>query len=282
MFATSISYKPLLRLSPLFSTNPSRLISLRLVSDTGVMLSRVGDEKNRVVGSETMTEMTKISAFSRSSGDASLEITENEAILGNGSSDIPREIVVSSGIQSTINHLSKWLVATVFGIIVIWRHDALTMWAATGAVANAWLSITLKRILNQERPVASLGSGPGMPSSHAQSIFFASVFAILSLIKSLGLNGVTVTIGVLGLAFSSYLSWLRISQRHHTISQVVVGAILGTICSILWFQSWYGFVLKAFISFLWVRIIVVLGGVIFCVSFVLYVIKHWLMDSDEN
>ncbi|KAI3831393.1 hypothetical protein MKW92_032015 [Papaver armeniacum] len=282
MLATSISYKPLLRLSPLFSTTPSRLISLRLISSTGFLLRRVGDEKNRVVGSETMTEMTKISAFSRDSGDASLEITENEAILGNGSSDIPREIVVSSGIESTINHLSKWLVATVFGIIVIWRHDALAMWAAMGAVANAWLSITLKRILNQERPVASLGSGPGMPSSHAQSIFFASVFAILSLIKSLGLNGVTATIGVLGLAFSSYLSWLRISQRHHTISQVVVGAILGTICSILWFQSWYGFVLKAFISFLWVRIIVILGGVTFCVSFLLYVIKHWLMDGGED
>ncbi|RZC44639.1 hypothetical protein C5167_037595 [Papaver somniferum] len=169
------------------------------------MLRRVGDEKNIVVGSETMTEMTKISAFSGRNSDGSFEITENEAILGNGSSDVPREIVVLSGIESTLNHLSKWLVVTVFGIIVIWRHDALAMWAAMGAVANAWLSITLKRILNQERPVASLGSGPGMPSSHAQSIFFASVYAILSLVKSLGLNGVTVTIGVLGLAFSSYL-----------------------------------------------------------------------------
>ncbi|XP_026396577.1 lipid phosphate phosphatase epsilon 1, chloroplastic-like [Papaver somniferum] len=177
---------------------------------------------------------------------------------------------------------SKWLVVTVFGIIVIWRHDALAMRAAMGAVANAWISITLKRILDQERPVASLGSGPGMPSSHAQSIFFASVYAILSLVTYLGLNGVTVTIGVLGLGFISYLSWLRISQRHHTISQVVVGAILGTICSILWFQSWYWFVQQAFLSFLWVRIIIVLGGVTCCVIFLLYVIKHWLMDGDED
>ncbi|XP_026396578.1 lipid phosphate phosphatase epsilon 2, chloroplastic-like [Papaver somniferum] len=174
----------------------------------------------------------------------------------------------------------KWLVVTVFGIIVIWRHDALAMWAAMGEVANAWLAITLKRILNQERPVAILGTGPGMPSSHAQSIFFASVYAILSLVKSLGLNGVTVTIRVLVLAFRSYLSWLRISQRHHTISQVVVGAILGTIFSILWFQSWYWFVLQAFLSFLWVWIIIVVGGVTCCVIFLLYVIKHWLMDGE--
>ncbi|KAI3882656.1 hypothetical protein MKW92_012264 [Papaver armeniacum] len=282
MFAASISYEPFLRFSPLFSTTPSRLISLRLISNTGFMLRRVGDEKNRVVGSKTTTEMTKISAFSGRKSDGSFEITENEAILGNGSSDVPREIVVLSGIESTLNHLSKWLVVTVFGIIVVWRHDALAMWAAMGAVANAWLSITLKRLLNQERPVASLGSGPGMPSSHAQSIFFASVYAILSLVKSLGSNGVTVTIGVLGLAFSSYLSWLRISQRHHTISQVVVGAILGSICSILWFHSWYWFVQQAFLSFLWIRIIIVLEGVTCCVIFLLYVIKHWLMDGDED
>ncbi|MCL7022814.1 hypothetical protein MKW94_009716 [Papaver nudicaule] len=279
MFATSISFKPLLRLSPLFFTAPSRLIPLKPVSNIGVMSKRVDNDKNRVVGSKTMTEMTKVSG---SGGDGNFEITENEAILGNGSSEFPREFVVLSRIESTINHLSKWLVVTVFGIIVIWRHDALAMWAAMGAVVNAWLSITLKRILNQERPVATLGSGPGMPSSHAQSIFFASVFAILSLVKSLGLNGVTVTIGVLGLAFGSYLSWLRISQRHHTISQVVVGAILGTICSILWFQSWYGFVLNAFLSFLWVRIVIVLGGVVFCVIFMLYVIKNWLLDGNED
>ncbi|KAI3934929.1 hypothetical protein MKW98_015648 [Papaver atlanticum] len=103
MFATSISYKPLLRL---FSTTPSRLISLRLISNTGfIMLRRVGDEKDRVVGSKTMTEMTKISAFSGRNSDGSSEITENEAILGNGSSDVPREIVVLSGIESTLDHL---------------------------------------------------------------------------------------------------------------------------------------------------------------------------------
>ena len=51
---------------------------------------------------------------------------------------------------------------------------------AMGWIVNVLLSVGLKRVLNQERPVAGLKSDPGMPSSHAQSIFFTVVFAIAS------------------------------------------------------------------------------------------------------
>lgn len=60
------------------------------------------------------------------------------------------------------------------------RHDGLAFWAAMGSVSNFILSITLKHIVKQERPVTEVSSGHGMPSSHAQSIFFALVFMILS------------------------------------------------------------------------------------------------------
>ncbi|KAJ6670124.1 PALMITOYL-PROTEIN THIOESTERASE/DOLICHYLDIPHOSPHATASE 1 [Salix viminalis] len=69
---------------------------------------------------------------------------------------------------------------TVFGAIILWRHDAKAMWAALGSVVNSILSVILKRILNQERPDSASRSDPGMPSSHGQSIFFTVVFAILS------------------------------------------------------------------------------------------------------
>lgn len=70
--------------------------------------------------------------------------------------------------------------AGLFGLIILWKHDAEAMWAAMGSVVNAWLSITLKQLLNHERPDSALRSDPGMPSSHAQSIFYAALFAILS------------------------------------------------------------------------------------------------------
>jgi membrane-associated phospholipid phosphatase len=35
-------------------------------------------------------------------------------------------------------------------------------------------------MFNHERPALALRSDPGMPSSHAQSIFYAAVFLVLS------------------------------------------------------------------------------------------------------
>lgn len=75
---------------------------------------------------------------------------------------------------------SKWLVAALFAAVILLRHDAEALWTAMGSVINAVLSIVLKRILNQERPIATLRPDPGMPSSHAQSIFFTVVFVALS------------------------------------------------------------------------------------------------------
>ena len=70
--------------------------------------------------------------------------------------------------------------AILFGAVLLGRHDAEALWAAMGSVLNTVLSVALKRVLNQERPVANVRSDPGMPSSHAQSIFFTFSFVVLS------------------------------------------------------------------------------------------------------
>ncbi|KAH0700972.1 hypothetical protein KY284_015187 [Solanum tuberosum] len=86
----------------------------------------------------------------------------------------------SARFNATLNSLSKWLVAAVFVIIFLWRHDTEALWAASGSILNAGLSTVLKRILNQERPVSAIRSDPGMPSTHAQSIFYTVMFCIVS------------------------------------------------------------------------------------------------------
>lgn len=70
--------------------------------------------------------------------------------------------------------------SALFGSIILLRHDGAALWAVIGSISNSALSVVLKRILNQERPATTLRSDPGMPSSHAQSISFISVFAVLS------------------------------------------------------------------------------------------------------
>ncbi|RHN42074.1 putative phosphatidate phosphatase [Medicago truncatula] len=206
--------------------------------------------------------------------DKHVKVLKQEAFVDR-SSEFPAKFLFQE-VESTLNQLSKWIVTILFGVFIIWRHDAEALWFAAGSILNAMFSISLKQILNQKRP-STLKSDPGMPSSHAQSIFFTVIFIILSSVELLRIN--ELTISGLALAFGSYLSYLRVSQKLHTVSQVVVGAVIGSICSILWYWLWNAFMLDACVSSPWVRIIVVLGTAGIWLSFFLHVIRQWLKDK---
>lgn len=66
------------------------------------------------------------------------------------------------------------------GLVVILRHDVEALWLLMGSVLNVVLAKILKKVLNQDRPVSTFKSDPGMPSSHSQSIFFAATFFTVS------------------------------------------------------------------------------------------------------
>lgn len=235
--------------------------------------------KNKAL-SKNMTELVRMSAFGGGNGSDSEESTglfQREAVI-DGLNEFQSGLL-ADGLEASLNRLSKWLVAAVFGAVILWRHDAEAMWAVLGSVVNSILSVILKRIFNQERPDSTLRSDPGMPSSHGQSIFFTVVFAILSVVEWLGVNGFSLILGALILAFGTYLTWLRVSQGLHTISQVAAGAAVGFIFSIFWFWSWDAFVLKAFISSLSVRIIVIMAAAASCLGFLVYVIRYWFRDE---
>lgn len=205
---------------------------------------------------------------------------EQEALIDNNGGVSFHQ--TAGGLHIILNRLSKWIVAATFGVFILLRHDALALWAATGSILNVILSVTLKQILKQERPVSEVNSGNeyGMPSSHAQSIFFTLVFVILSVIKSQGLNGGMAILSMLVVALGSYFSWLRSFLHYHTTSQVIVGAAVGTIFSVLWLWTWEAFVHKAYMSSLLVRILVIVGATCFCLGFISHVIQHWLKGED--
>ncbi|KAL7223897.1 hypothetical protein ACSBR1_025374 [Camellia fascicularis] len=125
-----------------------------------------------------MTGSISSSGYRGSSSDEGVRVLQQDSSI-HGSSEFPSNFTVVR-LESTLNRLSKWIVTALFGAILLWRHDAEALWAAMGSVANVGLSTVLKQLLNQERPVSNLRSDPGMPSSHAQSIFFTFVFAVFS------------------------------------------------------------------------------------------------------
>ncbi|KAI3519228.1 hypothetical protein L1887_08255 [Cichorium endivia] len=186
--------------------------------------------------------------------------TENQVAVVNGgegcnSTAFEQEALIdSSGVSFhqtagvlhiLLNRVSKWCVLVSYSGFILLRHDDVALWAVLGSVLNVILSFTLKKIINQERPASEVGCGPGMPSSHAQSVSFATIFMILSIIGWLGLNGFSAILSGLIIAVGIYFSWLRVLLRYHTISQVVVGAIVGSLFSILWFCTCGDMVLNA-------------------------------------
>ena len=189
----------------------------------------------------------------------------------------------------------------MFGSVLLLRHDGAALWAVIGSVSNSALSVALKRILNQQRPVATLRSDPGMPSSHAQSISFISLFSgnTLSLSPSLsltsqlkpiispvmewlGTNQLSLFLTALILALASYFVWLRVSQKLHTASQVVVGAIVGSVYSTLWHITWNSLVLQAFASSFSVQVAVFTVAAASALGFAVYVLLNWFKDDKEN
>uniref|UniRef100_A0A7N1A184 Phosphatidic acid phosphatase type 2/haloperoxidase domain-containing protein n=1 Tax=Kalanchoe fedtschenkoi TaxID=63787 RepID=A0A7N1A184_KALFE len=149
--------------------------------------------------------MTITTAFSSCEGEKRIQVFEQEGLI-DGDLELR---AVDGGPEATLNRLSKWIVAAAFCAIFIWKHDAEAMWLLTGSVLNTILSIVLKQVLNQDRPVSTLKSDPGMPSSHAQSIFFVAAYLILLMMQSLGVNALTLALSSLVFAVGSYLLRLR-------------------------------------------------------------------------
>ncbi|KAH0864718.1 hypothetical protein HID58_081929, partial [Brassica napus] len=166
------------------------------------------------------------------------------------------------------------------------------------------LSLFLKRLLNQARPATTSRTDPGMPSSHAQSISFISVFAVfygmawnqrsLSVpnhahprigfifckcfnysIRML-LNSFSFLINQFSLISPSAIVQmrLRVSQKLHTSNQVVVGGFVGSVFCIFWYKTWNLLLLEAFKSSLLLQIYVFLVASAYTLAFAAYVVLN--------
>ncbi|GKA68852.1 lipid phosphate phosphatase epsilon 1, chloroplastic [Tanacetum coccineum] len=113
-------------------------------------------------------------------------------------------------LHGVFNRLSLRFVVISYGVVILLRQDDLALWAVLGSILNVLLSFTLKQLINQERPDPEVRSGPGMPSTHAQSISFAAAFIILSINEWLGLNGSAVLLSGLVIAVGVYFVRLHV------------------------------------------------------------------------
>ena len=113
------------------------------------------------------------------------------------------------------------------------------MWCLIGSVVNSACGKVLKKLLNEKRPEGAAKADPGMPSSHALSLSYLSVYAASALASRGGVDGgaifasalqpwpVSATFVIPGcvslIALGVFFTWLRVKLGYHTKPQVVVG-----------------------------------------------------------
>ena len=142
--------------------------------------------------------------------------------------------------------------ATVVFLCV--RRDVGTAVFIYGAICNALLSKVLKRLINAARPVGAQLSDPGMPSSHAMSLFFFAAFlssgalewrATLnaSILSDSALSFVNNRLDMLRwiaaasvVALAAALAILRVRAGLHTVAQVSVGSAIGACNGAFWYR----------------------------------------------
>jgi len=127
----------------------------------------------------------------------------------------------------------------VFASYLLWDKYNLFFYYEIGVVISAILNLILKGIIKQPRPCEDLKEFNlaiknghrfvfkngipydifGMPSGHSQSTIFTTTFIFLALKNT--------KITLIFLVVSLLTMYQRVKYKHHTFTQVVVGALTG-------------------------------------------------------
>jgi membrane-associated phospholipid phosphatase len=132
---------------------------------------------------------------------------------------------------------------------VLFNHKNLLFYFNIGLFANTILNLILKGIIQEPRPmfdskkIKLMASHAkdyffqngipfdfyGMPSGHAQTSFYITIFIYLSLKHT--------NLLYLCIFFSLLICYQRVKYNYHSISQVLVGSVIGAVFAYLVYQQ---------------------------------------------
>eukprot|EP00898_Chlorokybus_atmophyticus_P004910 jgi/Chlat1/541/Chrsp103S01121 len=151
-------------------------------------------------------------------------------------------------ILHAINESTKWTVSlAAFGYLCYCRFSPAACWCLVGSVANAFASKVLKALINQSRPPNARKADPGMPSSHAQSLFYFGSYISLAALSRFR-TPQAVSTSVAAMAMSTFMTWLRVELGYHTFDQVAAGAFFGSLAAFALYSLGHSFALPAIAS----------------------------------
>ena len=129
-------------------------------------------------------------------------------------------------------------------IFLLFKKRSALIYYISGSFLNFILNIFLKLLIQQPRPSDDSDKFElmierrkhlllipydvfGMPSGHAQTVAFTTAFVFLTIRNNI-FRGFCVLISLVTM-------WQRVHYNHHTVTQVVIGAIVGILFAGLMF-----------------------------------------------
>lgn len=133
--------------------------------------------------------------------------------------------------------LSPVFIMVMYVTIIVFKRDLHSIFATVGQVFGVIVCIALKKILSQPRPEDSDLDDEGMPSNHAQFLFFFFVYHSNAFFQTKILNtSYKIIYSCILFIFATIVSYSRLYLHYHTADQVVVGAIVGALIGLSWYQ----------------------------------------------
>ncbi|XP_032690097.1 dolichyldiphosphatase 1-like isoform X2 [Odontomachus brunneus] len=160
-----------------------------------------------------------------------------------------------------------------FLALILFRRDLHTIVFFSGVLFNDCLNLILKHTICQARPIKrdSLYTEYGMPSTHAQFMWFFAAYVSLFVYIRLNYNCTIAerfwrTIVVVGCIITAVLvTYSRVYLLYHSNTQVVWGALIGIAIGIVWFAFMHT-VLTPFFPI-----------IVSC----LYILKVWMLQTEK-
>ncbi|KAL6441936.1 hypothetical protein ACFW04_002365 [Cataglyphis niger] len=139
--------------------------------------------------------------------------------------------------------LMPFAIIAGFITLILFRRDLHTIVFFSGIIINDCINFVLKYTICEARPMKrdSLYAEYGMPSTHAQFMWFFTAYTILFIYFRLNYNCTIVekfwrTIVAVGCIITAVLiTYSRIYLLYHSITQIFFGALIGLALGIAWF-----------------------------------------------
>eukprot|EP01127_Copromyxa_protea_P006203 TRINITY_DN16013_c0_g1_i1.p1 TRINITY_DN16013_c0_g1~~TRINITY_DN16013_c0_g1_i1.p1 ORF type:complete len:209 (-),score=40.27 TRINITY_DN16013_c0_g1_i1:2-628(-) len=118
--------------------------------------------------------------------------------------------------------------------ILLVKRDLQAITLFLGVLLCVVLNEVLKHILKEPRPIGSRKDGHGMPSNHSQLSFFFAV-SLLLIWQRWKMEPVWRRfLSFAGISAACLVAFARVFHGVHSVAQISVGAIVGTLFAFVW------------------------------------------------